>query len=69
MFPTITKIELRGFDDVMHREVSVTLSNGSVIDIAACHGGFVQSGGVQGDFIVTHPVAERFCDWLNGGEL
>lgn len=64
--PEVTNMELRNVNDKQHREVLVTLSNGTVITIVGYAGGFEQFGGTTREFRITLPLAWKFAGWLNG---
>ena len=66
---TIEQVALNGFNSPDKRFISVFLSNGTVVAIAGYMGGFTQYGCTEPEARLTQPVAERFTEWLNGGEL
>ena len=67
--PTIKEVRLQGFDTPENRKVLVTLSNGTEVTIAPCHGGFHQYGCTWAESQVTIDIALKFAKWLNGNNL
>lgn len=51
------------------RMVKVGLSNGAVVKIVACYEGWQQYSATVDEKKVAMPIAERFNDWLHGGEF
>ena len=51
------------------RMVKVGLSNGGVVKIVACYEGWQQYHATVEEKKVAMPIAERFNDWLHGGEF
>jgi hypothetical protein len=51
------------------RMVKVGLSNGAVVKIVACYEGWQQYNATVEEKKLTMRIAERFNDWLHGGEL
>jgi len=66
MATTITNIEFKNVDNIEKREIVVTLSNGSIIHIIACHESWQQYGGTTDDLYVSMEVAEKYNGWLHG---
>ena len=64
----IVSIELIYCEDGSRR-IDITLINETIITVEGYRGGFIQSCGFGEEFDITQPVAERFVEWLNGGEL
>lgn len=48
--------------------VQVGLSNGAVVKIVPCYEGWQQYNATVEEKKVAMPIAERFNDWLHGGE-
>ena len=67
--PTIKEVRLQGFNTPENRKVLVTLSNGTEVTIAPCHGGFQQYGCTKAESQVTIDIALKFAKWLNGSNL
>ena len=67
--PVITDIALRSHNIPEKRRVEVTLSNGTVVVIVPCAGGFEQTECTQREALVTVDVAWRFVGWLNGRNI
>ena len=51
------------------RMVKVGLSNGAVVKIVPCYEGWEQYNATVEEKKVTISIAERFNNWLHGGEF
>lgn len=65
----IVNIRLERYDAPEHRKVKVDLSNGTVVSIVGCYGGFQQYGCTLDECKITLDIAELYAGWLNGGKL
>jgi len=65
----IKKIEFLYQNNVNRRKVKVTLSNKTVIYIEACYESWNQYGGTTDELWLTVPIAEKYNNWLHGGNL
>jgi len=67
--PVIQEITLSGYDTADKRQVRVKLSNGTVVTILPCYGGFQQTGCTKAESEVTVGIAWKYVKWLNGKAL
>jgi ribonuclease HI len=67
--PEIHEIRFLNHDKPKQRLIEVTLTNGTVTKIRACHGGFEQYDCTRREALVTADLAWRFVGWLNGKKL
>ena len=51
------------------RKVVVTLSNKDKVIIEPCYESWMQYGSHEENLRKTVPIAERYNEWLHGGEL
>lgn len=66
---TVREIRLCSCDDLSARKAEVSLSNGTVVTIIPCYGGFQQTDCTQDEASVTVDIAWRLREWLNGKSL
>lgn len=69
MRPYVSSIQFVGQNRKNSRMVKVRLSNGTVVKIVPCCEGWEQYNATADDKKLTIPIADRFNDWLHGGEL
>lgn len=62
----IVGVEFVDNGNVEDREVLVTLNNGTVVHICACHESWQQYGGDTAELGRSVEVAEMCNDWLHG---
>lgn len=55
-----------GYDTPENRKIEAELTNGSVITIVPCWGGWQSTGGTEKEFVAVVDLAEESADWLNG---
>lgn len=67
--PSIVSVNLKGYNTPQDRKVEVTLSNGTVVRILPCYGGFQQTDCTEAESRATVEIAWRFQKWLNGGNI
>ena len=65
----IKSITLLGVNRPSRRKVKVALTNGTKITIESCHESWEQYGGNRDELCTTVPIAQRYNDWLHGGDL
>jgi hypothetical protein len=51
------------------RKIKVTLNNGTVVKIESCYESWQQYGGNREELFLTMPIAEKYNNWLHGGDL
>ena len=51
------------------RQVRITLSTGSIVKIGRCQESWEQWGGTTEELWQTVDIADKYNDWLHGGEL
>lgn len=64
----ISEIEFINEDNVEEREVHVTLNNGTIVHICACHEAWEQYNGTTPELATTVDVAECVNGWLHGDD-
>jgi hypothetical protein len=67
--PVPVNIQLFNHNCPEKRFIKVTLSNGSTVSITGLYEGYEQYDCTREEAAVTVDIADRFCDWLNGGNL
>jgi len=67
--PVPVNIQLFNHNCPEKRFIKVTLSNGSTVSITGLYEGYEQYDCTREEAAVTVDIADRFCDWLNGGKL
>ena len=65
----IEDIVLKGHATPNDRSIEVHLSNGTVVKIVGCYGGFEQYNCTSKESAITVDIAIRFTAWLNGKKL
>lgn len=66
--PYIKSILFTGEHRKNSRKIKVKLSSGSTVIIEACYESWEQYGGTRAELFITMPIAERYNEWLHGGE-
>lgn len=64
--PVITDVKFCGYNTPAQRRVEITLSNGTVVTVLPCHGGFQQTGCTGNEAKLTVDLAWKYQGWLNG---
>ena len=64
----IKSISFIGENRKNKRKVKVKLSNKTTITIKSCYESWQQYGGTQDELWITVPIAEKYNEWLHGGE-
>ena len=65
----IVNIHLLHNDKPESRKIEVSLSDGNIVSIIGCEGGFEQYGALPIQYSKTVHIAMKFLKWLNGGAL
>jgi len=65
----IKKVEFLFQNQPNRRKIKVTLTNGNVVFIERCYESWEQYGGTTEELWETMPIAEKYNDWLHGGEM
>jgi ribonuclease HI len=64
--PAVRDIRFCNHGDPENRRIEVSLTNGTIVKIIPCHGGFEQTECTQREASVTVDIAWKFVGWLNG---
>lgn len=64
----ISDIDLHYGESVDKREIHVTLDNGTIVKICACHESWEQYNATTDELYTTVDVAEYYNSWLHGDE-
>lgn len=67
--PRIRNISLLNFSIKSKRKIKVTFSDEHVVYIESCHESWQQYGSDNLHLQVSAPVADKFNNWLHGGNL
>lgn len=65
----IKSIRFLGVNTKGNRRIKIKMTSGSTITIEACHESWEQWGGYQSELFETMPIAEKYNEWLHGGEM
>lgn len=65
----VIDVEFLNEENVGEREVHVTLNNGSVVHICACHESFEQYNGTIDELKSTIDIAMEVNGWLHGEDI
>ena len=65
----IKSINFIGENRPKNRKIKIKLDTGSLIIIESCFESWQQYGGTNEELFFTMPIAEKFNNWLHGGDM